>query len=155
MGGDFLIEQNGAVSVGDWEAAKAQAPAATQNTEKAASEEPLPTPKQSHSPDLSGKWNVAYEYNFKIIHSTMFLEQDGSKIGGHGIDAETKEKFIIKKGWYNFPRLTLIRQYPGRLGNSLMTFKAEVSDVSDKDYTGPYLSGKTQGGGEWEAERVD
>ena len=35
-----------------------------------------------------------------------------------------------------------------------MTFKAEVSIANDKDYQGPYLSGKTDGGGNWEAELI-
>jgi hypothetical protein len=82
------------------------------------------------------------------------LEQDGDKITGHGLDNETKEKFVIKKGWYTPPHLTIIRQYPNRVGNSSMTFQAEVSEVCEEDYSGPYVSGKTQGGGEWEAERV-
>ncbi len=86
----------------------------------------------------------------------MFLEQDGNKLTGHGIDLNSKEKFVIKKGWYSFPHITIVRQYvSGSMPGKTMAFKAEVSEVSDKDYTGPYLSGKTQGGGDWEAERVN
>jgi hypothetical protein len=35
-----------------------------------------------------------------------------------------------------------------------MTFKADVSMANDKDYQGPYLNGKTEGGGNWEAELI-
>jgi len=158
MGGDFSFEANGALTVGEWEAAMAEVKSpfvSSGNNNKVAEEEQKQAINQEHTPDLSGKWSVAHEYNFKTIHSIMFLEQDGNKISGHGTDTNTKEKFIIKKGWYNFPHLTIIRQYLSRSpGSNLITFKAEVSEVADKDYTGPYLSGKTQGGGDWEAERV-
>jgi hypothetical protein len=122
----------------------------------------------SHIPELSGKWNCGYEYNFKTIHSTMFLEQDQDRITGHGIDHETHEKFIIDKGWYHFPKLTLIRTWSASkqtvknakgkgkhtvsVPQRSMIFKARVEQVSDNDYQGPYLSGKTQGGGNWEAQ---
>jgi hypothetical protein len=29
-----------------------------------------------------------------------------------------------------------------------------VTYVNDRDYQGPYLNGKTQGGGTWEAEMI-
>ncbi len=161
MGGDFSVETNGDILVGEWEGAMAEVKApplaqAVAPSKKAPSEGRVSVHAFEHSPDLSGKWNVAYEYNFKISHSIMFLEQDGNKLTGHGYDSDSKEKFVIKRGWYSFPHLTIIRQYlngsqPGRT----LTFKADITYVSDKDYTGPYMSGKTQGGGEWEAERVN
>ena len=162
MGGDYSVEVNGNLTVGDWEAAKdevknAPAVAVVKNNEReqSSSEQDAVPSSLKHSPDLSGKWNVAYEYNFKTAHSVMFLEQNSNKLSGHGFDLNSKEKFVINKGWYNFPHVTIVRQYisgaePGRT----MTFKADVAQVSDEDYTGPYLSGKTQGGGDWEAERV-
>lgn len=109
------------------------------------------------APDLSGKWEVGYEYNFKTMHSTMYLEQDGDRISGHGVDLNTKEKFTVDKGWYHFPKLTIVRKYEKGKGKNAspersMVFKATVSMVSDKDYQGPYLNGKTQGGGMWEAQ---
>ena len=116
---------------------------------------PEPPPPHRGAPQLSGKWNVGYEYNFKTIHSTMYLEQDGGKLTGHGFDENTKEKFVISKGWYKYPRLTLVRKYvkgKGAAGDREVTFKATVSWVSASDYVGPYLNGKTQGGGAWEAE---
>jgi hypothetical protein len=84
---------------------------------------------------------------------------------GHGVD-DNHERFIIEKGWYHFPKLTLIRKYAksapikakgktheGKPARE-MTFKADVSWANDKDYQGPYLGGKTDGGGNWEAELV-
>lgn len=109
------------------------------------------------APQLSGRWNVAYEYNFKTVKSTMYLEQDGGKITGHGVDLGTKEKFVISKGWYAFPKLTLIRKYEkgkGAASSRTLTFKAEIKIVNDQDYQGPYLTGKTQGGGAWEGQLV-
>ncbi len=41
----------------------------------------------------------------------MFLEQEGDRILGHGVDHETKEKFVIDKGWYHYPKLTLVRKW--------------------------------------------
>lgn len=168
MGGDFSFESNGGINVGEWEAAKAEAkpnipstvPQQSQTNANEDNKKPeggkFSQTNENHAPDLSGKWNVAYEYNFKTEHSIMFLEQYGHKITGHGVDSDTKQKFVIKKGWYDFPNLTIIREYADKSHRpEPMIFKAEVSEVHDADYSGPYLSGKTQGGGEWEAERVN
>lgn len=109
----------------------------------------------NRAPHLSGKWNVGYEYNFKTIHSVMYLEQDGGSIRGHGYDVNTKEKFAIPRGWYRFPKVTLIRKYTkgkGAVADREIAFKAQVSMVSDAEYSGPYLNGKTQGGGNWEGQ---
>jgi len=90
----------------------------------------------------------------------MFLEQVKDKFTGHGFDDNTNERFEIEKGWYSYPKLTLVRKYPAIKTKKVtkperrMTFKADVSWVSDKDYSGPYMSGKTEGGGNWEAQRV-
>ncbi len=107
------------------------------------------------APHLSGKWDVAYERDFKTIKSTMYLEQDGGNIKGHGEDKNTKEKFLIEKGWYHFPRLTVVRKYvkgKGAASDRTIMFKAEVQMVNDAGYQGPYMHGKTQEGGEWEAQ---
>jgi hypothetical protein len=116
---------------------------------------PSPAPSPNHAPQLSGKWNVGFEYNFKTVHSTMYLEQNGGKLSGHGSDVNTKEKFVISKGWYNYPRVTIVRKYvkgKGAASDREVTFKATVTWVSESDYQGPYLNGKTQGGGAWEAQ---
>lgn len=158
-----------------WEAEKTQAPQqAAQPTpetgggagEPEQSQAPSSVPHHQFAPDkppdISGKWMTAYEYNFKTIKSTVFLEQDGGRITGHGIDLNTSEKFIIDQGWYHYPKLTLIRKYPptkpkkGKVmePGRTMIFKAHIEIVTDKDYQGPYMSGKTQGGGNWEAQKV-
>ncbi len=178
MGGDFSLESNGNLVAGEWEASKnVTQQEASQNNQNPPSMNETQSPAQqqapdydaksnkeinaTRSPDLSGKWRLAFEYNFKTIHSTMFLEQDGNKLNGHGIDTETKNRFVIKNGSYHFPRLSFVRHYldnqPAKHAIPLreMTFKAEVTVISDPDYQGPYLSGKTEGGGNWEAERVD
>ncbi len=152
--GDFQVTVKDKTMSGNWEAEQAHEAEASQPAEAA----PPPAPNSGtpdHAPQLSGKWNVGYEYNFKTVHSTMYLEQDGGKIVGHGIDENTKEKFVIEKGWYNFPKVTLVRKYARTKGGAQersMTFKATVTWVNDSDYQGPYLNGKTQGGGAWEAQ---
>ncbi len=142
----------GKTAVGPWEAVMLVNQAAPSKSENQVN---LPTVS---NPELSGKWTVGYEYNFSNFHSTMYLEQEGSKISGHGIDTESKEKFEISHGWYKFPNLTIVRQYKKGKGlaksNRQMTFKAQVSYVNGPDYQGPYLNGKTEGGGTWEAELI-
>ncbi len=164
LSGTYATTYQGKPVTGDWEAQMTQA-----ETAQAGGETPAgggggaenPPPEQappvdpSKAPHLSGKWNVGYEYNFKTIQSDVFIEQDGGKLTGHGSDRNTKEKFAIEKGWYNYPRITIVRKYvkgKGAAADRTMTFKGEVSVVSDDKYQGPYMQGKTQGGGAWEAE---
>ncbi len=115
-------------------------------------------------PDLSGKWELAYEYNFRTVKSIMFLEQEWDHLVGHGLD-DTKEKFVIEKGMYQFPKVTMTRKYQntpvkvrGRLRalgkERIMIFRGDVSYVEESDYQGPYMHGKTDGGGSWEAQLV-
>jgi hypothetical protein len=87
----------------------------------------------------------------------MYIEQEGDRVTGHGVDENTREKFVIEKGWYHYPKLTIIRKYLKKQGAARdysMAFKADVSVVKDSDYQGPYLAGETQGGGRWEAQLV-
>lgn len=175
LSGDYTAAGKGTIASDRWEAEMiASSGASSQTSAPPAQPEPpvQPSPPPSHSfngraPDLSGKWKVGFEYNFKTIHGTMFLEQNGDRIGGHGVDDETHESFVIAQGWYHFPKLTIVRKYmkpkfkptkknktPPMVPDRSMTFKAQVSMVDDKDYQGPYLEGKTQGGGAWQAEQV-
>jgi hypothetical protein len=164
LAGDYSTGYHGKILTGAWEAAMVPPDKAVALSTPAAPEpQPASEPQaQAQSqpgkaPDLSGKWNVGFEANFKTIHSVMYLEQDGGKLTGHGMDRETKEKFFIAKGWYHFPQVTIIRTYiKGKNGKASrsMTFKAQVNYVNDRDYQGPYLNGKTQGGGTWEAEMI-
>jgi hypothetical protein len=159
MAGQYSANLSGGVFSGEWEAAMvaSEAPAAASAPAPAENQTPIEAPapaqpRQDRAPDLSGKWDVGFEYNFKTIHSIMFLEQDHGKLTGHGIDTSTNEKFVIAKGWYHFPHVTMIRLYPKNKRE--LAFKANVSNISDSDYQGPYLKGKTQGGGDWEAQLV-
>lgn len=139
--------------------------ASSQGGEQTASTPP-PSPSEegggeqapAKAPDLSGKWLVAYKWNFKTIKSTMFLEQDGGHLSGRGVDQNTNEKFEIQKGWYSFPNMTIVRTYKkgkgGAASDRTMIFRGKVQMVNAKDYQGPYMRGETQGGGEWEAQLV-
>jgi len=161
MSGKYLISFQGKEIAGDWEAQR-DAPEGTEAQQPPAQEQKQPPQAQqpNKAPDLSGKWNMGFEYQFKTMHSTMFLEQVNDKITGHGVDDNTKEKFVIEQGWYKYPKLTLIRKYAaiksktGSKPERKMTFKADVSWVNENDYQGPYLAGKTEGGGNWEAQLV-
>lgn len=160
MSGKYLISFQGKEIAGDWEAQREPAEGETADTPPPPEKAPPPAANAPEKPDLSGKWNCGFEYQFKTIHSTMFLEQLNGKITGHGIDENTKEKFTIEQGWYNYPKVTLIRKYPaikGKTGSKperKMTFKADVSWINEADYQGPYMAGKTDGGGNWEAQIV-
>lgn len=177
MSGDYTTASNGKIISNIWEAqmilpdgAAASQPPGGQSPEPVAQQPPAGQPPEpsrpllanwpvDRAPHISGKWDVGYEYNFKTMHSSMFIEQEGDRITGHGIDLNTKEKFTIEKGWYHFPKLTIVRKYTKGKNQATstrtMAFKAQVSFVNDKDYQGPYMTGKTQGGGNWEAQRVE
>ena len=168
----------------DWDAVidKPKAVAVAPPPEPAPAPQPAPQPQapqgETHpdkAPDLSGKWDVGYEYKFRTVHSIMFLEQEFDQVVGHGLD-DNKEKFVFDKIFYKYPKITLIRKYtkgapaaaaaPAKGkgkgkeapkpagGDRTMTFKGDVSVVNDADYQGPYMRGKTDGGGSWEAQRV-
>ena len=170
LSGDYsMTQKDGSQVSSDWDAVRDSSSSQGAEQAPAKSEAPVQqnknTSRPDKPPDLSGKWDVGFEYQFKTVHSIMFLEQDHDKITGHGID-DTKEKFTIEKGWYHFPKLTLVRKYlkapavkvKGKMHEGKpardMTFKADVSITNDADYQGPYLGGKTEGGGAWEAELV-
>jgi hypothetical protein len=184
MHGEYTTGKAGKIVSNIWEAELAPAGASQPPAQQSASPLQSQLPQQQMSapqsasmldktPELSGKWNVGYEYNFKTIHSTMWMEQDRDRITGHGIDHETGQKFAIAQGWYRYPKLTLVLKWPPSKQTKMvkgkgkhpkpvkatvsvpertMMFKAKVSNVNDRDYQGPYLNGKTQGGGNWEAQ---
>ncbi len=155
--------QSGNLS-GDWEAQLSNAPKGDSGPAPPAEGPAAPAPADTGStisdtkaPDLSGKWKIAFRHNFKIIKSTLFIEQDGGTLRGHGVDNNTNERFVIEKGWYNYPKVTIVRKYTkGKDAASTRswTYKGEVSIVHDADYQGPYMKGEFQGGGEWEGQQV-
>lgn len=164
ISGRFLASANGQSIEGDWEAEKDK-PEIPVSSSGSGSQSGTQTSahhsrKPDHAPDLSGKWDTGYEYQFKTIHSTMWLMQENNKLHGHGIDHSTKEKFTIDEGWYAFPKVTIVRKYPAIKSKKVnkqerkMTFKADVNWITEADYDGPYLQGKTDGGGNWEAQLV-
>src|SRR5262249_25613041 len=166
LSGDYSTTYQGQQVTGKWEAIMTQAETAQAGGEPqhggGETQQSAPPPPQQQAavdagkaPHLSGKWTVGYESDFKTIQSDMFIEQDNDKLTGHGQDKNTKEKFLIEKGWYNFPRITIVRKYTkgkGAAADRSLTFKGEVTVVNDANYQGPYMSGKTQGGGSWEVE---
>ncbi|HEY9773930.1 MAG TPA: hypothetical protein V6C81_08990 [Planktothrix sp.] len=170
MHGDYATKKDGKIISNIWEAALT--PPGSAPSQPAPQAAPDDSAMLDRTPELSGKWNVGYEYNFKTAHAIMFIEATGDRIVGHGSDRDTGEKFVIEKGWYHYPHLTLVWRWPASSGapashkgkgkgkakgtagkpERTMIFKAEVKNIHDSDYTGPYLNGKTQGGGEWQAQ---
>jgi hypothetical protein len=180
--GDYAAKDaEGNTVSNDWDAVLDKPKPLAAAVHSAAAPEPAAPPPQASSgethpdkaPDLSGKWEVAYEYKFRTVKSIMFLEQEFDQVIGHGLD-DNKEKFVFEKIFYKYPKITLIRKYqktaakaapvkgkgkgketPNPVGSErTMTFKGDVSVVNDADYQGPYIRGKTDGGGTWEAQRV-
>lgn len=112
--------------------------------------EPATDSGSSRPADLSGKYSAEYQFNFKKIHSTMWLEQDGGRLGGHGVDTNTNEKFVITKGFYKFPHIQITCHYvkgQNAAATRDLIVKASVSG-------GPALKGETQFGGGWQARIV-
>jgi hypothetical protein len=153
LSGSYLVESNSNQISGNWRAQMPSKLKAQAQAEPAPSQAAPAPPAQPAS--LSGNWIAAYEYNFGIVHSDMVLDQKNDIVTGHGVDTSSGEKFVIEKGSYKYPDLVLVRSYKKKQGakaNRSVIFKATVSVVKDADYEGPYLSGKTQYGGSWEAQ---
>lgn len=118
-----------------------------QTSPASAQPEPLGSAKPG---DLSGRYDVGYQYNFKKVISKMWLRQDGGKLSGDGVDTTTGEKFIITKGTYSYPNVMIVRQYikgKGAKESRSVTFKAQLSS----DGTHIMMKGETQFGGHWDA----
>ncbi|MBS1993648.1 MAG: hypothetical protein JSS83_24200 [Cyanobacteria bacterium SZAS LIN-3] len=149
------------VAQGDWDAQKVDAQQAAGTGGPPQPQQPPPVVVDpSKPPDLSGKWNAGYEYEFKTFHSRMFLEQDGTKITGHGADNNTNESYQIT-GVYTFPNIKIIHKYPvlklskGKTKPARnLEFRGKVEVVNEPEYQGPRMVGKNIGGGDWMAEEV-
>ncbi|MBX9686615.1 MAG: hypothetical protein K2X27_07925 [Candidatus Obscuribacterales bacterium] len=103
--------------------------------------------------DISGRYDCSYTYNFKKIKSSMWLRNEGKKVSGDGVDIidKTSERFTIPRGWYDYPKVTLVRQYTKGAGakeSRTITFKAELSS-NGRDIA---MKGETQYGGQWKAK---
>ncbi|MBU6453631.1 MAG: hypothetical protein KGS72_17765 [Cyanobacteria bacterium REEB67] len=169
MKGNYKLDKvEGPPVQGEWDAQKVDAQAASGQGPNAApppqAAEQAPPPAAdvdpNKAPDLSGKWDAGYEYMFKTFHSRMFLEQDGSKISGHGADKNTNESYAIS-GTYKFPDIKIIHKYPvlklskGKTKPArTLEFRGQVQIINDPDYHGPRMVGKNMGGGDWMAEEV-
>ena len=105
--------------------------------------------------DLSGKYEGTYTYQFKKVATKMWLRNDGHKITGDGTDiiGKTSSRFAISKGWYQYPEVTLVRQYTkgnGATETRTMKFKAKISS-NGRDIV---MKGETEYGGAWNAHLV-
>jgi len=165
MGGHYKAAlSDGSVIDDKWVAISTVAEEAQQSANNAPppQEEPQPVQQQpeqpttQHSsgngshPHLSGMYAAQYQYNFKKIQTKLWLEQDGHHVSGHGVDTNTNEKFVVSKGWYNPPKLTIVCHYTkgqSAAANRELTVRATVSN-------GPSLRGETGFGGNWEARIV-
>lgn len=159
MSGTYSLTKGGQSIGGAWDAQKpggdgGQAPA---------QQETPPPPQQGSAgrqPHLSGKWDAGYEFEFKTVHSYIYLEQDNGKITGHGIDKNSKETFSVV-GTYKYPNVKLIVKYNAVKGpkgknkpERKLEFRGTAAAVNDAEYQGVRLEGKTNGGGAWMAELV-
>ena len=165
MKGTYRLDKGGGqVISGEWDAIKGDAAAQAQGQAQAQAQQAQQAPPvvvdPNKAPDISGKWDAGYEYEFKTFRSRMFLEQDGSKITGHGADKNTNESFSIV-GSYNFPNIKIIHKYPvlklskgkTKAARSL-EFRGKIEVVNESEYQGPRMVGKNIGGGDWMAEEV-
>lgn len=105
--------------------------------------------------DISGHYVCSYQYNFQKIRSEMWLKNEGKKVSGDGKDivGKSSEYFTISKGWFEYPKVTLHRQYTkgkGAKDTRTIIFKATISS-NGRDIN---MSGETQHGGHWTAKLV-
>jgi hypothetical protein len=135
------------------QSAPAQPEPAQQNPPDQQAQDPgdqQPASNSGGTPDLSGKYTAEYQFNFKKIYSTIWLEQDGGRLAGHGVDRNTNEKFVVTKGFYNYPRVQIFCHYTkghAAAATRDLIVKAQVT-------AGPSLKGETQFGGGWQAKIV-
>lgn len=174
MSGTYELTKGGKPVSGRWDAQKegfgpgtgtgngastGQAPA--QQSPQTADPGPGPQTSGGKAPHLSGRYDMGYEYDFKTIKSTLYIEQDNAKISGHGIDKGSKETFTVS-GNYKYPDIKLWLKYNAvkatKKGKAKpersLEFRGTVANVSDAEYQGPRLQGQTNGGGAWMAEQV-
>lgn len=105
--------------------------------------------------DISGRYEGTFTYDFKKIKTTMWLRNEGKKISGDGTDIVNKDatRFSIQRGWYEYPKVTIVRKYvkgQGAKESKEMTFKATLSS-NGRDIS---MTGETQAGGAWNAHLV-
>ncbi|CAN5231032.1 hypothetical protein BH11CYA1_BH11CYA1_29050 [soil metagenome] len=162
MSGTYKVNKNGQVVEGQWDAQIDGGGATASPTQAAQQQGEAPQSGGSNRrPHLSGKWDAGYEFEFKTVHASMYLEQDGAKISGHGMDKANKEAFTVK-GTYTYPNLKMwVKYLPVKASGKAkgkpertLEFRGKAESVSEAEYQGTRLEGKTNGGGMWMAEQV-
>jgi hypothetical protein len=166
LSGTYQVTKGNRTIEGKWDAQKeGYGPGGQPQAAPQTSPQPTPEPNAAHNsnkaPHLSGKWDAGYEFEFKTVRSTIYLEQDGTKIVGHGMDKATKEAFKIS-GNYKFPNIKLWLKYlPVKAAKGVkakpersLEFRGTAAVVNESEYQGARLEGKTNGGGAWMAEQV-
>lgn len=162
MSGTYKVNKNGQLVEGQWDAQIDSGGLAATPTQ-------APTQQNiggqggssNRRPHLSGKWDAGYEFEFKTVHASMYLEQDGTKITGHGMDKANKEAFNVK-GTYTYPNVKMwVKYLPVKAGakskgkpERTLEFRGKAESVNEAEYQGTRLEGKTNGGGMWMAEQV-
>lgn len=102
--------------------------------------------------DLSGKYHVSYQYNFKKVMGHMWLEHDGGKLGGHGADTTTGESYTLEGGKYNYPDISFVRSYVKGKGGAKVSRKVVFRARISSDGHMIIMKGETQFGGQWDAK---
>ncbi|MDP3507399.1 MAG: hypothetical protein Q8T09_05375 [Candidatus Melainabacteria bacterium] len=159
MSGTYKVNKNGQLVEGQWDAQIDGGGAATATPTTQQPE--APQAGSNRRPHLSGKWDAGYEFEFKTVHASMYLEQDGTKITGHGMDKANKEAFNVK-GTYTYPNIKMwVKYLPVKAGpkskakpERTLEFRGKADVVNEAEYQGTRLEGKTNGGGIWMAEQV-
>lgn len=163
MSGTYKVNKNGQLVEGQWDAQIDGGGLAATPTQS--SNQPQPEAPQSgganRRPHLSGKWDAGYEFEFKTVQASMYLEQDGTKITGHGMDKASKEAFNVK-GTYTYPNVKMwVKYLPVKAAGKnkakperSLEFRGKAAIVNEAEYQGTRLEGKTNGGGIWMAEQV-
>lgn len=161
MSGTYKVNKNGQMVEGQWDAQIDGGGLAATPTQPSPQPEAPQGGGSNRRPHLSGKWDAGYEFEFKTVHASMYLEQDGTKITGHGMDKANKEAFNVK-GTYTYPNVKMwVKYLPVKAAGKnkakperTLEFRGKAESVNEAEYQGTRLEGKTNGGGMWMAEQV-
>lgn len=161
MSGTYKVNKNGQMVEGQWDAQIDGGGLAATPTQPSPQPEAPQSGGSNRRPHLSGKWDAGYEFEFKTVHASMYLEQDGTKITGHGMDKANKEAFNVK-GTYTYPNVKMwVKYLPVKAAGKnkgkperTLEFRGKAESVNEAEYQGTRLEGKTNGGGMWMAEQV-
>jgi hypothetical protein len=161
MSGTYKVNKNGQLVEGQWDAQIDGGGLAATPTQSSPQPEAPQGGGSNRRPHLSGKWDAGYEFEFRTVQASMYLEQDGTKITGHGMDKANKEAFNVK-GTYTYPNIKMwVKYLPVKAAGKnkakperSLEFRGKAASVNEAVYQGTRLEGKTNGGGIWMAEQV-